>query len=146
MVCPQCQNADTQVTDSRDGPECIRRRRECLNCKCRFTTYERLELPSILILKKSGDKEKFDSEKIRRGVKISCKNRPVTSAMIDDLVSTVAKRVYFNGKEELSSSEVGRYVQEELQRLDPIAYLRFTSVYRSFADIGQFEQEIQNIH
>jgi transcriptional repressor NrdR len=98
----------------------------------------------VLVIKKSGDKEKFDPEKIKRGVRTSCKNRPITSAQIDDLVNEVAKRVYFSGQEEITSEEVGHLVQEELRKIDPVAYLRFTSVYQAFVDLEQFEQVIQN--
>lgn len=146
MVCPKCGHRETQVTDSRDGPESIRRRRECLNCRYRFTTHEKVETPVVLVLKKNGDQERFDPEKIRRGVHISCKNRPVTSAQVDSLVEEVASRIYFTGKEEISSKEIGGQVQELLYELDQVAYLRFISVYRAFTNLKQFEQEIHNIH
>ena len=146
MVCPYCKHSDTQVLDSRDGPDGVRRRRECLKCKNRFTTYERTEVPQVIVIKKNGDKERFDQEKVRKGVKISCKNRPVTSAQIDNLVNEVTQRVIFSGKEEIDSKDIGTFVQTSLQELDPIAYLRFTSVYQAFANLNQFEQEINNIH
>lgn len=146
MVCPKCGHRETQVTDSRDGPGSIRRRRECLNCRYRFTTHEKVETPVVLVLKKNGDQERFDPEKIRRGVQISCKNRPVTSAQIDSLVEEVVSRIYFIGKEEISSKEIGGQVQELLYELDQVAYLRFISVYRAFTNLKQFEQEIHNIH
>lgn len=146
MICPKCQTTESQVLDSRDGPDSIRRRRECLECKHRFTTHERIEIPSVLVIKKSGDKERFEPEKIRRGVRTSCKNRPVTSAQIDTLVSEVARTIYLTGKEEIDSKEIGAIVQELLQELDPVAYLRFISVYQSFTDVCEFEQAIHNIH
>lgn len=146
MVCPKCGHRETQVLDSRDSQECIRRRRGCLNCLFRFTTYERVEVPLVLVVKKNGDKERFNLEKIQRGVLIACKNRPITSAEIEALVEEVSHRVYFSGREEISSKEIGMNVQELLYELDQIAYLRFTSVYQSFANLKQFEQEIHNIH
>ena len=146
MVCPKCREADSQVIDSRDGPDSIRRRRECLCCHFRYTTHEKIENPPVIVVKKTGDRQRFDLEKIRKGVATSCKNRPVTSAMIDNLVNEVAQKVYISGREEISSQEVGTYVKQSLQGVDPIAYLRFTSVYQAFADIQQFEQEIHNIN
>ena len=144
MICPRCRERDTQVTDSRDGPDSIRRRRECLSCKYRFTTYERTEAPQVTVIKKDGDRQRFDPEKIRAGVRISCKNRPVTSSQIDSLVDEVSEKACC--KEEITSQDIGQLVQDRLQELDPVAYLRFTSVYQSFADVKEFEKEIQHIN
>lgn len=146
MNCPKCHEHSTQVLDSRDCSDGIRRRRRCQQCNFRFTTYERVEAPLILVIKKNGDKERFDPEKIKRGVAIACKNRPVTTAQIESLVIEVEQKVYLSSKEEVSSQEIGMYVQEILQAIDQISYLRFTSVYQSFADLQQFEQEIHNIN
>lgn len=145
MECPACHHGDTQVLDSRDGPACVRRRRECLACKQRFTTYERVETPSLVVLKKNGDRQHFDPEKIRRGVQVACKSRPVTTAQIDDLVRGAEQQVAALKREEIASSEIGAIVKELLQEIDPVACLRFTSVYQAFADLRQFEQEIHNL-
>jgi len=144
MICPKCHDRETQVIDSRDGPDSVRRRRECLSCKYRFTTYERTETPQVTVIKKGGDRQRFDPEKVRAGVRTSCKNRPVTSSQIDTLVDEVSERACC--KEEITSQEIGQLVQERLQELDPVAYLRFTSVYQEFANMSQFEAEIQSIN
>lgn len=146
MVCPKCKTGESQVLDSRDGPDSVRRRRECLSCKYRFTTHERVEIPVVIVKKKNGDKEKFEPEKIRRGIRTSCKNRPVTTAQIDDLVSQASEQIYHSGKEEVSSAEIGHIVQELLKNTDQVAYLRFTSVYQSFPDLKAFEKAIHSIH
>ena len=145
MFCPKCKSADTQVVDSRDAHEGVRRRRLCATCKFRFTTYERVELPIIAVIKKDGNKERFNPEKIRRGVSISCKNRPVSSLQIDEIVSEVAQQVYFSGKEEIYSKEVGDYVREQLQKVDEVAYIRFVSVYQAFTNIDQFTSTIKTL-
>lgn len=146
MNCPKCRSGESQVLDSREGDECIRRRRECLDCHHRFTTYERVEPPLILVTKKNKDRERFDPDKIRRGVRTACKNRPITTAQIDMLVDGVAQDIYDLSQDEITIEQIGHAVQRALHNLDHIAYLRFTSVYQSFADIAQFEQAIHNIH
>ena len=146
MICSKCKHSETQVIDSRDCPDGVRRRRECLQCKHRFTTYERTEFPVVIITKKSGDQERFDPEKIRKGVQLSCKNRPVTSIQIDALTQEVEQRVYLTGKEEVSSREIGVLVQELLHELDEVAYVRFTSVYQAFTSVREFTEEIHNIN
>jgi transcriptional repressor NrdR len=145
MLCPKCHQPQSQVLDSREGPDSIRRRRECLACHYRFTTYERVELPTILVKKNNGNQEKFDPDKIYRGVRVSCKNRPVTSAQLDNLVNEVSQKIYFSGKTEISSRDIGNLVQDELKKIDQVAYLRFISVYQSFNKIEEFEKVIQKI-
>ena len=146
MTCPQCKHTETQVIDSRDCPDGVRRRRACLECHCRFTTYERMEIPLVVVIKKNNDRERFDPDKIKKGVRLSCKNRPITTAHIERLVEEVTQRVYLLGKDEITSKEVGGIVQEFLQKLDEVAYMRFTSVHQAFASVGEFEREIHNIH
>jgi transcriptional repressor NrdR len=146
MLCPHCKHADSQVLESRDAGNDIRRRRECLRCKSRFTTYERIEKPAITVVKKNGDAQRFDPEKIRRGVLISCKNRPVTSLQVDELVQRVEDQVYRQEEEQISSRDIGNLVCQELEKLDKIAYLRFSSVCRAFDNIDQFQQEIRHLH
>src|ERR1044072_6647263 len=103
MICPKCKHTETQVIDSRDTVEGCRRRRTCLKCKYRFTTYERVETSNVAIVKKDGNQEKFNPEKVRLGVMIACKNRPVSSLEVDELVNEVEQRVHLSGKEEITS-------------------------------------------
>jgi transcriptional repressor NrdR len=145
MICPKCKHSESQVVDSRDATEGVRRRRECLKCKHRFTTYERAEVPSIVVIKKSGNRERFNPEKIRRGLTISCKNRPVSSLQIDEMVEEVEHRLYFLGKDEVTSQEIGDIVRELLQKTDEIAYIRFVSVYQAFTKIEQFTKTIDTL-
>lgn len=145
MQCPKCNQRDTQVVDSREVHDGVRRRRECLQCKYRFTTYERTEPPQVVVIKKNGNRERFNPEKIRAGVLISCKNRPVTPVQVDHLVSEVAERVYQTGKDEITSREIGAFVRDLLRPIDEIAYIRFVSVYQAFNRIEQFTQTIDKL-
>ncbi len=144
MLCPRCSN-ETQVIDSRDSSECVRRRRECTVCKQRFTTYERAEPPHLSVRKRSNDIETFDADKLRRSIKLCCKNRPISSAKIDELVTKITYMLYDLGKDEVSSSDIGKAVQTVLLEYDQIAYLRFTSVYQAFSQLGEFERVIETI-
>ncbi|HSI20259.1 MAG TPA: transcriptional regulator NrdR [Verrucomicrobiae bacterium] len=145
MLCPKCKNRDTQVVDSREVHDGVRRRRECLDCKYRYTTYERIEAPQIVVVKKNGNQERFNPEKIRKGVVTACKNRPVSNLQIDQIVSEVSERVYQTGKEELSSQEVGDFVRDLLRKTDEVAYVRFVSVYQAFNTLDQFSQAIDKL-
>jgi transcriptional repressor NrdR len=145
MQCPRCKHADSQVLESRDTGLEVRRRRECSFCKHRFTTYERIGRPVIIVLKRNGGEQRFDPDKIRKGVLISCKNRPVTQAQVDSLVNAVEEQVYALDKERIASSQIGDLVCIELEKLDQIAYLRFSSVCKAFQDINQFAKEIRSI-
>lgn len=145
MLCPKCKSCETQVIDSRDSSEGIRRRRACQSCKYRFTTYERVEIVNITVVKKDGNRERFSPEKIRQGVVIACKNRPVSSVQIDTLVSDVEQQVYLSGKEEVRSQEIGDLVRAKLKELDEVAYVRFVSVYQAFSDLKQFTNTINTI-
>ena len=145
MNCPKCKHGESQVVDSRDIQDGVRRRRECLSCHFRYTTYERTENPTVLVLKKDGSKQRFSADKVRRGVETACKNRPVTCLQIDAVVSEVEYRVYFSGKEEISSHEIGEFVRELLKELDDIAYIRFVSVYQAFSNIDQFTNTISTL-
>jgi len=145
MVCPKCKHAETQVIDTRDSSEGIRRRRECLSCKQRFTTYERGEPVTVTVLKKDGNRERFNPEKIRKGVSIACKNRPVCPEDIDELVEHVEQAVSFSGQESITTLEIGKYVEEKLRQMDEVAYVRFVSVYQSFTDIEQFSDTIKSL-
>lgn len=146
MQCPYCHHENTKVTDSRDtGVYSIRRRRECLNCHRRFTTYEHIEMSPVYIVKKDGRREKFEKNKIKNGVMKALEKRPVSHEQIETLLDNIEEKIRRTGKEEISSTYIGEYVMEELKELDQVAYIRFASVYRSFADITLFEKEVQKL-
>jgi len=146
MECPYCHNIETKVTDSRDtGALSIRRRRECLKCGKRFTTYEHIEMQPIYVIKKDGRREKFERQKIRHGIEKACEKRPVSQEKIEELIEKIEERTRRSGKEEIESKQIGEYVMEALKETDHVAYIRFASVYRSFADISSFEKEIKNL-
>lgn len=143
MNCPFCESADTRVTDSRPDEGAIRRRRECLACGQRFTTIERVELPGVVLLKKDGRREPFDRAKILSGVRKACEKRPIPSGAVEALAADVEHAVYAMNKAEVPSNIVGELVMERLKTLDHIAYIRFASVYRAFADVDELEQELE---
>ncbi|MBS3749504.1 MAG: transcriptional regulator NrdR [Candidatus Thermoplasmatota archaeon] len=146
MQCPYCQHENTKVTDSRDtGIYSIRRRRECLSCHRRFTTYEHIEMSPIYIIKKDGRREKYDKSKIKTGIVKALEKRPVSPEQIENLLDTIEEHIRKEGKEEISSTRIGEFVMEELKKIDEVAYIRFASVYRSFADITLFEEEVQKL-
>ena len=147
MKCPYCSNIENKVIDSRlskDG-RTIRRRRECLGCERRFTTYERLEEILPMIVKKDGRREGFSREKIIQGVKQSCQKRPVSITKIEEFVDSL--EVYFQelGRKEIESKEVGEKVINRLKEWDEVAYVRFASVYRQFKDISEYMSELEDI-
>jgi transcriptional repressor NrdR len=147
MRCPYCTSIDNKVVDSRMGKEgeSIRRRRECLKCEGRFTTYERVEeiLPSVI--KKDGRREPFDRLKILSGLKKACEKRPISLDMLEKAVEAIEKSLQDKGMRELPSTIVGEEVMERLHKLDEVAYVRFASVYRSFRDINEFMSELKDI-
>lgn len=145
MVCPQCQESDIGVLEKRDIEDGVRRRRVCRICEHRFTTYERIEIPQLVILKRDGSREHYNEEKIKKGMALSCKNRPIQPEQIDNAVENITKQLRQGDQDTVSSNQVGEIVLEELLRLDKIAYLRFVSVHRSFPDIEAFKKEIQRI-
>lgn len=146
MECPYCHNQETKVTDSRDtGSLSIRRRRECLDCGKRFTTYEYIELTPLYVTKKDGRREKFDRNKIRKGIEKALEKRPVGHEKIEEILDQIEENIRRNGSEEIDSKAIGEYVMEALKQVDHVAYIRFASVYRSFADIESFEEEIKNL-
>jgi len=146
MECPYCHNIETKVTDSRDtGTLSIRRRRECLKCNKRFTTYEYIELTPIYVKKKDGRLEKFDRNKIKKGIMKALEKRPIDSETIEDVVVSIEEKIRRTGKEEIESKEIGEYVMDKLKEVDHVAYIRFASVYRSFTDLSSFEKEVKNL-
>ncbi len=140
MKCMFCGAEDSKVVDSRAVEEnnAIRRRRECLNCGKRFTTYETVETTPIMVVKNNGERELFDIQKVKRGIIRACEKRPVTMHQIDSLVSEIEKKVYNRLDEEISTKVIGEYVMEGLKELDEVSYVRFASVYKQFKDISTF--------
>jgi transcriptional repressor NrdR len=146
MECPYCHHIETKVTDSRDtGTLSIRRRRECLKCNKRFTTYEYIELTPIYVKKKDGRLEKFDRNKIKKGIMKALEKRPIDSETIEDVLVSIEEKIRRIGKEEIESKEIGEYVMDKLKEVDHVAYIRFASVYRSFTDLSSFEKEVKNL-
>jgi len=146
MRCPFCHYEETKVTDSRDtGIYTIRRRRECLRCHRRFTTYEHIELAPLYVIKKDGRREKYDKNKIRIGVMKALEKRPVSKEQVEALLDEVEEKIRRLGKEEVETSLIGEFVMDALRELDQVAYIRFASVYRSFADITLFEEEVKKL-
>jgi len=147
MKCPYCPETDTKVVDSRESKDgaLIRRRRECERCGKRFTTYERVEEPLPAVVKKDGRRETFDRMKIAGGIKKACEKRPIGMPVIDELVERVERWAQETGETEVASTTIGKRVMEELHGLDQVAYVRFASVYRSFRDINEFMDELQDL-
>lgn len=145
MKCPRCGHGDNRVVDSRAGKDgdVIRRRRECLSCRARFTTYERIEEELPLVVKRDGRREPFDRQKIIAGILKACEKRPVGYAAIEGLVDSLEAAIQASGEKEISSIEIGERVMAALRSLDDVAYVRFASVYRQFKDISQFLEEIK---
>ncbi len=147
MKCPFCGNPDSKVVDSRPdkGGAAIRRRRECEQCAKRFTTHERVEEMLPLVCKKDGRREPFDRMKIVAGIKKACEKRPISFETIDGLIDRLELRLQESGEKEISTTTIGEWVMNELHGMDEVAYVRFASVYRSFRDIGEFMQELQEL-
>ena len=143
MRCPACAHLDDKVVDSRqsDDGEAVRRRRECLACGARFTTFERLELVPMLVLKRSGDRVPFDQKKITEGIAAAAKGRPIEDDVIEQAAASIAEELRLLGSE-LTSEQVGFAVLEHLREIDHVAYMRFASVYKGFDDAADFQREI----
>jgi transcriptional repressor NrdR len=141
MRCPFCSNDDSQVKDSRPTEDggAIRRRRQCPACGGRFTTFERIQLRELTIVKKSGKRETFERDKLARSIEIACRKRPVAPERIERLVTGVVRQLESLGESEIEAGVVGEMVMEALQALDPVAYIRFASVYRDFREAKDFE-------
>ena len=143
MKCKFC-SGDTKVTDKRESPEGTRRRRECLKCKKRFTTYEKPEEKDIIVVKKDGRREHFLDEKLRLGLIKACQKRPVSMEEIDKIVEEIKEKLLKKGKE-VKGSVIGEMVMNKLKKLDKVAYIRFASVYRDFKDVKDFKKEIRGL-
>ncbi len=147
MKCPYCGKEEDKVIDSRSVQEgkAVRRRRQCLSCGKRFTTYEYVENVSLMIVKNDGRREPFDRQKLRTGIELACKKRPVGSKRIDAMVDEIEEKLLSMSKGEIESSVMGEIVMEKLREIDEVAYVRFASVYRKFQDKGQFLDELKKL-
>jgi transcriptional repressor NrdR len=147
MKCPFCSHDDTRVVDSRLGKEGnnIRRRRECIDCERRFTTYERVEETLPLVIKKDGRREAFDRQKIISGIQRACEKRPVSISTIEKVVDQMELSLQESGEKEIDACRIGEAVMSALQSIDEVAYVRFASVYRQFRDINEFMSELKDI-
>ena len=147
MKCPFCQNSEDKVLESReiDEGKVIRRRRECLSCRGRFTSYERVEEKPILVIKRDGRREQFSREKVRSGILKACEKRPVALMLIDETIDEIEREIHREEGREVTTAKIGEMVMDRLQEVDKIAYIRFASVYRKFENISEFVKEIKEI-
>jgi transcriptional repressor NrdR len=147
MRCPFCHGDDTQVMDTRvsDEGDTTRRRRRCASCDKRFTTYERAELTFPSIVKKNGSRVDYSHEKLASSLKLALRKRPVSSDLVDESIASIEEKLVATGEKEIASDRIGELVMRELKRLDKVAYIRFASVYRSFADIESFESALKEL-
>ncbi|ACL69675.1 transcriptional regulator NrdR [Halothermothrix orenii] len=147
MKCPYCHHLESKVVDSRYTKEhtSIRRRRECLNCGERFTTYERIEDIPLMVIKRNGQREFFDRNKLLTGIMKSCEKRPIPQEKIEQVVDDIEKELNNKMKQEIASTEIGEMVMERLKDIDEVAYVRFASVYRQFKDVNKFKQELERL-
>jgi len=147
MRCPFCGHLEDRVVDSRETQDgqATRRRRECLSCARRFTTYERVEETLPAVVKKDGRRQAFERRKVVEGLRVACQKRPVSEESIQSVASEVEKRLQETGEREVASSLVGELVMERLRELDPVAFVRFASVYRAFRDVGEFTAEVEGL-
>ncbi len=147
MKCPFCGCDDTQVKDSRDTDDntAIRRRRECSECGSRFTTFERVQLRDLVVVKKNGEKVMFDRDKLARSIYLAVRKRPVSSERVEKVVNSIQRRLEATGEAEVLSTQIGEYVMQALSTLDHIAYIRFASVYRDFKEVSDFEDFVETI-
>ncbi|MBO4747513.1 MAG: transcriptional repressor NrdR [Clostridiales bacterium] len=147
MKCPFCGHLEDKVIDSRPAEDgsAIRRRRECLSCSSRFTTYEKVELLPLLVIKKDGTREVYSQEKLLGGLMKACEKRPVSSEQLEQIVSYVENQIQNTAKREISTNDIGEMVMLQLKEIDEVAYVRFASVYRQFKDVNSFMEELQDM-
>jgi len=145
MECPYCAHTKLKVTNKRDSPDGIRRRRECLKCKKRFTTYEKIEKSDLYVIKKDGKREKFNIEKLHSGVEKAFEKLPVPKKEIDQMMNKIEEQIRRPGKKEVKSSTIGEIVMKKLKKKNNIAYIRFASVYREFKDLNEFKKEMRGL-
>ena len=142
MICPYCGHRDDKVLETRPlrGGEAIKRRRECLACGRRFTTYEEIEQLRVMLVKKDGSREPFDRNKVLKGMIVACEKRPISMDTLEKITDDIERAVYDAGVREIESSQIGEMVVKALRKVDQVAYVRFASVYRQFEDVGQFKE------
>lgn len=147
MRCPFCSNVETQVKDSRisDDGESIKRRRYCASCDSRFTTFERVQLREILVIKKNGEKRMFDPEKLKKSIEMAVRKRPVSELQVEKLVSNIVRQLEMENETEISSAKIGEIVMIALEKLDKVAFVRFASVYKNFEKADDFQKFIGQI-
>lgn len=147
LLCPTCRKSETRVVDSRDDENVVRRRRECLDprCKHRFTTYERMEAPRLFVVKKDGRREQFSREKILAGLRRACEKRPVSESQMEAVAADLERDLFARGESEVPSTTIGEKLMEALRNLDKVAYIRFASVYRQFRDVESFQEELATL-
>ncbi len=145
MRCPFCLRSETKVVDSRESDDSVRRRRECLKCEKRFTTYERIESVHLTVVKRDGRREVFSRDKILRGILLACEKRPISRERIEHLIDGIEADLRQSKRSEIPSRSIGTIVMKHLQTLDDVAYVRYASVYRSFKDPSQFVDEIKKL-
>ena len=147
MRCPYCEHAESKVIDSRESKNglSVRRRRECLSCKRRFTTYEKIEEIPYMVVKKDGSRQPFDGQKLLQGMLKACEKRPVPLAKLEEVVEEVESKLMERPDKEMNASEIGLLVMNRLKALDKVAYVRFASVYREFKDVVEFKQELESL-
>lgn len=147
MKCPFCSNTDTQVKDSRPSEDglTIRRRRLCPKCNSRFTTFERVQLRELIVIKKDGEKRVFDRDKLTRAINVAVRKRPVNADEVENLVNSIVHRLESTGESEVASALIGEMVMEGLKTIDDVAYIRFASVYRNFREAKDFEKFVGNL-
>jgi len=144
MNCPYCYHKESKVTDKRESPDGIRRRRECLKCGKRFTTYEKITREEIHVIKKDGRREKFDREKLERGINKAFEKRPITKEKLDQLTNEIEEIIRRKGKKDIPTSYIGEIIMKKIKKIDNVAYIRFASVYRDFQDVEDFKEELRS--
>ncbi|MEM0942931.1 MAG: transcriptional regulator NrdR [Pseudomonadota bacterium] len=147
MRCPFCGNVETQVKDSRPAEDhvAIRRRRSCPNCGGRFTTYERVQLRDLVVVKKNGRREEFDRDKLARSIKIALQKRPIEPERMDQMISGIVRRLESTGDTDIPSDQIGEIVMDALSRIDTVAYVRFASVYKNFQEVADFDKFVAEL-
>jgi transcriptional repressor NrdR len=145
MKCPFCASTNSRVIDTRSAEGGVRRRRECEDCGRRFTTYERVAPLRLRVIKQDGRREPFERDKILYGVQVACAKRPVSTDEIEEMVSGIESELYHRGSREVTSREIGEMVMQNLRRMDEVAYIRFATIYRRFADVEDLADEIESL-
>jgi transcriptional repressor NrdR len=142
VICPYCKHDEDKVVDSRTSGNSIRRRRECLGCNRRFTTYEYVEMVPLTVIKRDNSREPFQREKLLAGILTACKKRPISRATIEQMVTSIENNLIAADTQEVRYDQVGELVMQELRNVDPVAYVRFASVYREFKEVGEFLEQV----